>query len=72
MATRFFPRQRPSRRDEPSWSFNMSDQNNVSQEIVPASFVTRVLANDALKRGVAAAATGAILAAIMELAWPSE
>ena len=50
----------------------MSDQNNVSQGAVAPSFVSRVLANDALKRGVAAAATGAILAAIMELAWPSE
>lgn len=49
----------------------MSDQNNVSQGTAP-SFFSRVLANDALKRGVAAAATGAILAAIMELAWPSE
>lgn len=51
----------------------MSDKNNsLNQDIVAASFFSRVLANDALKRGVAAAATGAILAAIMELAWPSE
>lgn len=50
----------------------MSNPNNVSSDIVTASFFSRVLANDALKRGVAAAATGAILAAIMELAWPSE
>ena len=49
----------------------MSDQNNAAQGTGP-SFFSRVLANDALKRGVAAAATGAILAAIMELAWPSE
>ena len=50
----------------------MSDQNNVSQAATAPSFFSRVLANDALKRGVAAAATGAILATIMELAWPSE
>jgi hypothetical protein len=51
----------------------MSDKNsNLNEEPLAPSFFSRVLANDALKRGLAAAATGAILAAIMELAWPSE
>lgn len=50
----------------------MSNQNNVSPQLVSSSFLSRFLTNDALRRGAAAAATGAILAAIMELAWPSE
>lgn len=51
----------------------MSDKNNsLNQATLPVPFFSRVLANDALRRGMAAAATGAILAAIMELAWPSE
>ncbi|MFO0564305.1 MAG: hypothetical protein U0263_01510 [Polyangiaceae bacterium] len=36
------------------------------------SFVTRVWRNDAVRRGLAAAAAGVLIAAIGEAIWPSE
>jgi len=56
-------------------------ENNMSQNTIanPAnhnhaatgSFLGRVLDNDALKKGVAAAAAGALIAVVTEALWPS-
>ena len=46
-------------------------QNNPS---VPngETFFSRVLANDALKKGVAGAIAGALVATVSELLWPTD
>lgn len=53
----------------------MSQNNNVNpanhNDTDSASFVSRVLDNDALKKGVAAAAAGALIAFVSEFLWPS-
>jgi hypothetical protein len=56
-------------------------ENNMSQNTIdhpanhnhnaPPSFLGRVLDNDALKKGVAAAAAGALIAVVTEARWPS-
>ena len=46
---------------------NPANQNHAAS----ASFFGRVLDNDALKKGVAAAAAGALIAVVTEALWPS-
>ena len=38
---------------------------------VPASFFNRVLGNDALRKGFAAAIAGTIISVVTEAVWPS-
>jgi hypothetical protein len=38
----------------------------------PSSFFSRILSNDALKKGCAAAIAGVIVAAVSETLWPSD
>lgn len=44
--------------------------NGTSSNNTP--FVARVLENDALKKGVAAAAAGVLIAVVSEAIWPSD
>jgi uncharacterized membrane protein len=39
---------------------------------IPQSLLTRVVTNTALRKGVAAAIAGAIVATVSEILWPSE
>ena len=51
----------------------MSDQNKTAQQdFTPSSFLTRVLANDALKKGVAGAVAGILVSVAIEALFPSE
>jgi hypothetical protein len=50
----------------------MSDPKKILEEVIPSSFFSRVLENENLKRGVAAAVTGALLSVVIEIAWPTE
>ena len=74
MATRLLsPRHRSSERDVTLMrNKNMSDPKKILEEVIPSSFISRVFANDALKRGLAGAVAGTLVACVMELAWPSE
>ena len=48
------------------------NQNATNAESTPsASFVSRVLESDSLRKGVAAAAAGALIAVVSEALWPS-
>ena len=46
---------------------------NNSNDLIPTdpSFFKRVISNDAFKRGVGTAAAGILVAAVVELIWPS-
>ena len=46
---------------------------NNSNDLIPAdpSFFKRVISNDSSKRGVGTAAAGILVAAVVELIWPS-
>jgi len=50
------------------------NQNNINADSIPssASFVSRVLESDSLRKGVAAAAAGALIAVVSEALWPSK
>lgn len=53
----------------------MSINNNASaspNNTPDAPYISRVLDNDALKKGVAAAAAGVLIAVITEAIWPSD
>ena len=53
----------------------MSINNNASSptnNTPDAPYLSRVLDNDALKKGVAAAAAGVLIAVITEAIWPSD
>lgn len=39
---------------------------------VPQSLLTRVITNTALRKGIAAAIAGAIVATVSEVLWPTE
>lgn len=43
----------------------------MSTNIAP-SFITRIISNDAARKGIAAAVAGVIVAAISETLWPSD
>jgi hypothetical protein len=49
----------------------LQEVHRMSTESVSASFVSRVLTNDALRKGFAAAIAGAIIATVSEAVWPS-
>ena len=52
----------------------MSTNNNAPtpNNTTDAPYLSRVLDNDALKKGVAAAAAGVLIAVITEAIWPSD
>lgn len=52
----------------------MSDPSASPTESTPAStpYLVRVFSNDSLKKGVAAALAGLLVAGITEAIWPSE
>ena len=51
----------------------MSDPNKIAQQdVMPSSFISRVLANDALKKGVAGAVAGILVSVAIEALFPSE
>jgi hypothetical protein len=50
----------------------MSDKHQIAHSIAAApTYLRRVAANDSVKKGVAAAVAGVLIAAISEAIWPS-
>ncbi len=49
-----------------------STASSPSNTTTSSNYVSRVLDNDALKKGVAAAAAGVLVAVITEAIWPSD
>lgn len=45
--------------------------SNTNASVANDSFFSRVIANDALRRGVAGAIAGVLVAAVSEALWPS-
>lgn len=60
---------RPTLHDE---NTKMSNNASISPNIKMTSFLSRVFDNDALKKGVAAAAAGVLIAVVSEAIWPSD
>ncbi len=48
------------------------NSNATSSKSNNISFLSRVFENDALKKGVAAAAAGVLIAVVSEAIWPSD
>jgi hypothetical protein len=49
----------------------LQEVHRMSTESASASFFSRVVSNDALRKGFAAAIAGAIIATVSEAVWPS-
>ena len=50
----------------------MSQNNSNDPSHATDSFFSRVLGNDALKKGIAGAIAGALVATVSEILWPTE